>query len=114
MIETCNQVPEAMPVGIKDLLGRWHELTRLIREWKDSEFPIGAVVYVDCAQYKGHGIVSADRDCRDDRLPVRLQNGNVWWYPVEACTRIKDMKALPRYARRMKLEFHGVFGMKAA
>lgn len=109
-----NQTANANGVGISDVLCRWRELTRYIREWKDMEFPIGAVVYVNCPQYKGYGIVSADSDCRDDKLPVRLQNGNTWWYPVESCTRTKEMKQLPRYARRMKLEFHGIYGLKAA
>lgn len=107
--------PKASPVVARsDLLCRWREMTRLLREWKDSEFPIGSMVYVDCPRYQGYGLVTADSGCRDENLPVRLENGNVWWYPVDACTRIRDMKSLPRYARRIKLEFHGIYGLQAA
>lgn len=114
-VEKITDSPTASPgVRCRDLLCRWRETTRLLREWKDSEFPIGSMVYVDCPRYRGYGLVTADSECRDENLPVRLENGNVWWYPVDACTRIRDMKSLPRYARRIKLEFHGIYGLQAA
>ena len=104
-----SQQPEGQgAVRSGDLLCRWRELTKVIQERKAALFPVGAIVYVECPQYNGYGIATADSDCRDDLLPVKLENGNVWWYPMECCQRITDLTILPRYARRMKLQFHGL------
>ena len=103
-----SKTESVVAVGSKELLCRWRELTNAIQDWKAAAFPVGAIVYVECPQYNGYGIATADRDCRTDRLSVKLENGNVWWYPLECCQRITDLTILPRYARRMKLNFHGI------
>lgn len=51
-------------------------------------FPLSSVVAVACPQYTGPGIVTMEDGCPPDKVPVRLENGNVWWYPVEACKRV--------------------------
>ena len=67
------------------LLGRWREMTNSIREWKRTAFPHHSIVKGNAPSYKGYGIVMATSECDTDKLPVMLENGNTWWYPVEGC-----------------------------
>lgn len=107
--------PAATPVvACSDLLSRWSEMTNSIREWKRTAFPHRCIVKVNAPSYKGYGIVMATGECDTDKLPVMLENGNTWWYPVEGCERITDMKQVPAYARRQKLKLHGCYKLKAA
>ena len=107
---------QTAPLGVvfSDLLGRWREMTNSIREWKRTAFPHRSIVKVNAPSYKGYGIVMATGECDTDKLAVMLENGNTWWYPVESCERIADMKQVPAYARRQKLKLHGCYKLKAA
>lgn len=64
---------------------------RLLREniktQKQIEFPGGCGVFVSCPRYTGSGMVVHMDDCPPDQLSVLLENGNVWYYPIEACKR---------------------------
>lgn len=57
-----------------------------IEAFKNQQFPIGSNVWVDSSRYIGPGVVTSDPDCPPlHQLAVRLENGNVWWYPLEDC-----------------------------
>lgn len=43
----------------------------------------GRMVYVHCNQYQGYGTATRD-DCWPDKVAVRIENGNVWWYPLDS------------------------------
>lgn len=109
-----NELKHTIAVGSGEWLGRWREMEQSIREWKRKAFPHRCIVKVNCDRYKGYGVVIASSECETDKLAVMLENGNTWWYPVEACTRADDMKQVPAYARRQKLKLHGVWKLKAA
>ena len=67
------------------LLGHYRDSRKELSDFKGWRFAPGTQVTVDCERYKGPGVVAADYECPVDKLPVRLENGNVWWYPLEAC-----------------------------
>lgn len=56
-----------------------------IRAVKNETFPIGSIVSVDNERFHGLGIVSRDETCPLDKLAVRVESLNVWWYPTEDC-----------------------------
>lgn len=72
---------------------------------RKAAFPVGSIVCVNGSNY---GIVGREDGCPADQLPVRFENGNTWWKPVERCVRQTDVKLLPRWVRRMKLNHHGI------
>ena len=66
------------------------EQFRGARDWligyRDRTFQPGDSVWVRCQRYEGPGKVSREDGCPPDLLPVQVPNGNVWWYPLEACS----------------------------
>lgn len=79
-----------------------------LQELKAAEFPRGCLVYVRAPRYTGYGIASIEDGCPPDQLPVRLENENVWWYPVECCSRVRDFKPVPHWIRRLKMKMAGM------
>lgn len=71
--------------GLDRLLAEFRERRDLLKSYRNQTFPSGTPVQVDCKRYTGPGKVVDDPDCPPDCLPVRVPNGNVWWYPLEAC-----------------------------
>ena len=59
------------------------KLERLRRE----QFPEGCSVRIASGQYHGLGEVVAVPECPLDQIAVRIENGNLWWYPLETATR---------------------------
>jgi hypothetical protein len=47
-------------------------------------FPPGKPVHVDAPRYHGYGVATLTEG-KADELAVRLENGNVWNYPIESC-----------------------------
>lgn len=82
----------------------------LIGKMKDGEFvPIKA----ECTDRDWERVRDAcvrqfatgRSDCPPELLPVLLENGNTWWYPLEACSRARNLKLLPAYVRREKAKY---------
>lgn len=73
-------------------------------EYKDKHFPIGAeiVVYVTAPRYEGFGIAVKTCDCPPDHVPVRLENGNVWHYPIEGVVQNDEGEKWPAWIKRLK------------
>ncbi len=90
-------------IGSSDLLHRIREDSRQLTEWKRHEYPIGCIVRVG----DNYGLASAEDGCPPDKLPVRFENNNVWWKPLETISRVTDLKAIPPWVRRMKLRWAG-------
>ena len=64
-------------------------LTDYVNKIKHKEFPSGSKVKVDCDQYNGVGEVTYyNWDLPIDKIPVLLQNGNIWYYPFINCKKI--------------------------
>jgi hypothetical protein len=83
-------------------LNIWRILSNDICCWKRNAYPYKSYVYVSCTQYTGHGIVDNDGNCPVDKLAVRLENGNTWWYPLDACSEIWSRKEIPPSLKRMR------------
>jgi len=65
-------------------------------------FPANTVVLVACPQYHGEAIVSHNNeDVRPDQLACLLENGNVWWYPLDTITLLEDRKKWPLWIVRV-------------
>ena len=63
----------------------WGDLVAAMRAMRTSVFPVDSVVRVDDPRFHGIGIVSRDEACPIEKLAVRVESLNVWWYPVEHC-----------------------------
>lgn len=72
-------------VELSDLLIRYRVERNSLEHYKAKAFPSGTPVVVSCPRYRGPGISARADGCPADQLPVRLGNGNVWWYPLEDC-----------------------------
>jgi len=74
-----------------------------LRTLSESMFPQGAVVKVNClGRFNGQAIVSG-QSTNPAELPCRLENNNVWWYPMETIHRVASMRQWEPWIRRAKL-----------
>jgi hypothetical protein len=73
---------------------------------KNQPFKHNAVVYVRSGRYIGHGLVNLKdgypERCAETQVPVLLENGNTWWYPVEHVEAGTDRAKWPSWIRRRK------------
>jgi hypothetical protein len=73
---------------------------------KNQPFKHNAVVYVRSGRYIGHGLVNLKdgypERCPEMQVPVLLENGNTWWYPVEHVEAGTDRAKWPSWIRRRK------------
>lgn len=59
-----------------------------LRAYKNHRFQVGSHVQVNDPKFTGIGVVTLEDACPPDKLPVILESGNTWWYPIENCTRV--------------------------
>ena len=79
---------------------RFREARNRLIEAKEASYPQWYVVRVDNPRYHGIGIVSRQSECPEDRLPVLLSNGNIWWYELETITElVSDPAQWPTWIR---------------
>lgn len=67
-------------------LAAFRKAAERLKEARDAEFKAGRAVRVN--RESGHhlyGLVTTNDGCPLDQLAVRLENGNVWWYPLDDC-----------------------------
>lgn len=79
-----------------------------LREARDVEFKPGRSVRVINERYHGYGMIVADDSCPLDQIAVQLENGNVWWYPVEDCSIANRDSCPPWLQQLMKVESKSV------
>lgn len=70
-----------------------HEINETVRSFLAQErqllsvrqrfFPQGKPVMVFAKTYDGPGVVDHDGMCHLTCVPVKIPNGNVWYYPVD-------------------------------
>ena len=65
-------------------LGRYRRALDELEKCKSERYYHGTPVMVDCPRYKGPGVAVTDNQCPPDQVAVSLENGNTWWYPMEA------------------------------
>lgn len=86
MNNTTNiQIETPRPVRWSAWLGRYRRALAELEKCKADRFYHGTPVTVDCPRYKGPGTAVTDNQCPPDKVAVLLENGNVWWYPMESC-----------------------------
>ena|ERR1700685_392243 len=95
---------DGMDEEIVGLITNWRKAREAIVQWSMDHFHLGDVVYVEAPSFKGgFGIVAArDERCSPDKLPVRLGNGNVWWYPLDGCILATHSNLWPRWIQEEK------------
>ena len=57
-----------------------------LKKNRDTKFPAGTPVKVNHGRYHGPGVAVVDVECPPNKVAVRLENGNVWWYESETVT----------------------------
>lgn len=72
--------------SLKRRVRRYNEAWSALATLRSEMFPVKSIVNVDCGQYVGTGKVVSDCGCPIDKLPVLVGSGNVWWYPLIACS----------------------------
>ena len=71
-------------MGIPDFRAM-REQCEQIRAEKARVFPPGIMVMVESDRFHGIGYVVKDESCPIEKLAVRVESLNVWWYPTEDC-----------------------------
>lgn len=71
--------------SVLELVARYEVACDELKLFKRDTYKPGMPVEVDTDRYRGPGIVALDGACPPNQLPVRLGNGNVWWYPIQDC-----------------------------
>lgn len=91
------------------LVRNFHEARASLAAFRSLHFRKGQFVRVNSARFKGIGCVSfIPPDLSPDQIPVLLENGNVWHYPINDITEIiTNLADVPRDLRRTKLRWHG-------
>lgn len=95
---TSNKTPSHR--SLEQLVRRYDAAFGKLAKARREMFPTGSAVTVDAPSYHGAGFVASDGDCPVHKLPVRLENGNVWWYPLVACTPNAQAEPLPPDSER--------------
>lgn len=93
---------DGMDDHIKELVANYIRAKVLLEKWKQDTFPPRTVVCVECPQYKGFGIATMEDGTRPEQLAVRLENGNIWWYPVRDCCIAHRVGDWPLWIKREK------------
>lgn len=88
---------------VEKLIVAYCDARRDLMRWADDHFPRDAVVWVQ-GQTR-HGIVSGHGDCPLDKLPVLMESGNVWWYPLTEIRLEPNVRSWPRWIRKLKLNW---------
>ena len=81
---------------------QYREAAAWLENYRRKTLPIDSVVYVDCpSRYTGFGVAYGKSDSLDE-VPVLLENGNVWYYPIERVRPITDeeRKKLPKWLKK--------------
>lgn len=71
-------------MGLPDFRAMREQCERL-RAQKNDAFPVGSMVQVNSERFHGIGFVVRDEACPLEKLAVRVESLNVWWYPTEDC-----------------------------
>ena len=85
-----NKMNESEKREIKDKVKSFLACERELLEVRQRFFTQGRPVMVKTSRYDGPGVVEHDGRCHMTCVPVRLPNGNVWYYPVECVDPIEE------------------------
>jgi hypothetical protein len=75
----------ARPQSAGEICEQFHRTHYALVLFKQRNFPIGSEVIVSADRYNGNGIVIKDYQCPPTSIPVKIENGNIWYYPLESC-----------------------------
>lgn len=100
--------PAAPCSGLAEIVASYHAAVKSLHEYRTARYKSGQFVRVNDARFKGVGMVCAySSEIPPNKLPIRLENNNVWWYDLESIVEIVPAKDAPRSVRRMKLRWNG-------
>lgn len=103
-----TELPSAPYSGLAEIVASYRATVAALHAYRMERYKSGQFVRVNDARFRGIGMVSAySSEVPPHKLPVRLENGNVWWYDLESIVEIVAAKEVPRSVRRMKLRWHG-------
>lgn len=71
-------------MGMPDFRAMRQQVEQM-RAQKTATFPVDSLVQVESERFHGIGIVALDESCPLEKLAVRVESQNVWWYPIEDC-----------------------------
>lgn len=94
--------------GLLDMVAAYHASMQALQDYRKARYKRGQFVRVNDDRFHGVGMVCVmDSSVPPHVLPVKLENGNTWWYPLTSIVEIVAAKNVPRSVRRMKLRWHG-------
>jgi hypothetical protein len=93
--------------GLLELVEAYKTAVTNLDAYRVKTFRSGMFVKVNCDRYHGYGFIVRNSDCPPHVVPVKLENGNTWWYPIESVMPVEAAKSVPRSNRRSKLKHHG-------
>ena len=108
MTETKEGLPAGACFGLAEIVTSYHTAVEALHKYRLARYKSGQFVLVNDDRFKGIGMVCAySSEIPPHKLPVRLENGNVWWYDLESIVEVVAAKDAPRLVRRMKLRWSG-------
>lgn len=90
-----------------ELVKVYRDAVAKLNDYRARIFRPGCFVKVNCDRFRGFGFVVRCSDCPPHLLPVCLENGNTWWYPLESAEPVFDLLSVPRSVRRRRLRGRG-------
>lgn len=104
-----STTPLPLPgMPLAEIVASYHAAVESLHEYRMARYKVGQFVRVNDARFKGIGMVCAySSEIPPHKLPVRLENDNVWWYDLLSIVEIVAAKDVPRSVRRMKLRWNG-------
>lgn len=103
-----TELPATPGSGLVEIVASYHAAVKALHEYRMARYKSGQFVRVNDARFKGIGMVCAySSEVPPHKLPVRLENNNVWWYDLTSIVEIVPGSDVPRSVRRMKLRWHG-------
>jgi hypothetical protein len=79
-------------LDIRGMVSSFLTAERQLLSVRQRFFPRGRPVMVRSERYTGPGVVDNDGLCHLTCVPVRIPNGNVWYYPVDCVEPVDDVE----------------------
>ena len=100
-------VEENRLAGLSRNMQTYEWVKQWLYDYGKKNFPRCSFVRVTNPRYHGIGMVVGA--CNEpDKVCVKLENGNDWWYELNTCEVVTDLKHVPQEMRRIKMRYRGM------
>lgn len=92
---------------LEEKMSLYAEVKVWLYDFQAKHFPRNCFVKVNNPRYHGFGMFVGG--CNEpDKITVKLPNGNDWWYELNTCEVVTDLRLVPQEMRRIKMRYRGL------